>query len=76
VQTYSPTNASQSHITYTCGEDSHIRVWQLAEDESMDVDEADLASDKQKSRDKKEKRKEKKEKRKGEEKEKARFKPY
>jgi len=42
----------------------------------MDVDEADIASDKHKSRDKKDKRKEKKEKRKGDEKDKTRFKPY
>ncbi|KAH4121685.1 hypothetical protein HBI56_155390 [Parastagonospora nodorum] len=60
-----------TRTTYTCGEDSHIRAWKLAEDESMDVDEE--AEPKKRSSEKKEKRRDRKEKKKDGEK---RFKPY
>jgi hypothetical protein len=69
----------QSHTTYTCGEDGHIRAWKLAgEDETMQFgDETESTMKKLKSG--KEKRKEKKEKRKhdgDDEARKARYKPY
>ena len=67
-------NVIQTRTTFTCGEDSYIRAWKAAGDESMDVDEE--AEPAKKSKDRKEKRKEKKEKKRGDEKEKARFKPY
>ncbi|KAH8731818.1 WD40-repeat-containing domain protein [Phaeosphaeriaceae sp. PMI808] len=60
-----------TRITYTCGEDGHIRAWRLSDEENMEADEE--ISSKKKPKDKKEKRRDKKEKRKGEEK---RFKPY
>lgn len=63
----------QTRTTYTVGEDSHIRAWKLADEDSMEVDDEDEAESKKK---RKEKKKEKKEKRKGEEKDKARYKPY
>lgn len=53
---------SQTHTTYTCGEDGQIRAWKISD--SADVHEGDGAASVKK------KRKEKKDK------DKARFKPY
>jgi hypothetical protein len=74
-----PSNTQETRTTYTCGEDSHIRAWKLADTETMEIDddeEEPARKKKGKDSDRKERRKEKKDKRKGDEKEKARFKPY
>ncbi|KAF2125397.1 WD40 repeat-like protein [Dothidotthia symphoricarpi CBS 119687] len=62
-----------TQITYTCGEDGHIRAWKSSDTDSMDIDAS--AESSKKSKDRKEKRKDKKEKRKGDEK-KIRYNPY
>lgn len=62
----------QTQITYTVGEDSHVRAWktEASTDEIMDVDEAADAKKKEK-KERKEKRKEKKDR-----KDKKRYEPY
>jgi WD repeat-containing protein 89 len=72
------TDISQSHTTYTCGEDGFIRAWKPAvEEEGMDIDDTGKTGMKKASgntiKEKKEKRKEKKEKKRAEG---DRFKPY
>jgi hypothetical protein len=53
---------TQTHTTYTCGEDGQVRAWKGPDGADMDVDEGATSS--------KKRRKDKKEK------DKARFKPY
>lgn len=60
-------------MTYTTGEDGHVRAWKIetSADETMDIDEEADAKKKKDKKDRKEKRKEKKDK-----KEKKRYEPY
>lgn len=61
----------QMQVTYTVGEDGHVRAWrtETSSDETMEIDEA--ADAKKDKKDRKERRKEKKEK-----KDKKRYEPY
>jgi hypothetical protein len=65
---------AKTQVTYTVGEDGHVRAWKTetptSAEETMDIDEGADAKKKEK-KDRKEKRKEKKEK-----KDKKRYEPY